>query len=276
LILPAANAAQLLLTLGVVDPDGPGGGANGITRNADGTLDAIDSATANSAKRFVQGIDLTAVYEIPTQNLGTFTISSGWNHFITWKAEAVEGLGATNFLGDFQATLPLAPGGIPFNKAFLRGEWQWKGWDFVATGNYIGDYEDDPNFIGTRDGIDQGPNPFNPGTDANPNFILHHRVSEYETLDLQLSYEFRKPQMEAAATGYSKDAKDGGKNMVAGVENNGSIWQRMLWGTRVTVGCNNVFDRYPPTVLGAFNDNYDTSNYSIRNRYYYISLNKKF
>jgi len=101
-------------------------------------------------------------------------------------------------------------------------------------------------------------------------------VSDYETLDLQLSYEFRKPQMEAAATGYSKDAKDGGKNMVAGVENNGSIWQRMLWGTRVTVGVNNVFDRYPPTVLGAFNDNYDTSNYSIRNRYWYVSLNKKF
>jgi outer membrane receptor protein involved in Fe transport len=42
------------------------------------------------------------------------------------------------------------------------------------------------------------------------------------------------------------------------------------------VGVNNAFDRQPPSVLGAFNDNYDTSNYSIRNRYYYVSLNKKF
>ena len=28
--------------------------------------------------------------------------------------------------------------------------------------------------------------------------------------------------------------------------------------------------------LGAFNDNYDTSLYSIRNRYYYVGINKKF
>jgi iron complex outermembrane receptor protein len=55
-----------------------------------------------------------------------------------------------------------------------------------------------------------------------------------------------------------------------------SIWQRILWGTRLTVGVNNVFDRSPPIVLGAFNDNYDTSNYVIRGRYYYVSLTKKF
>ena len=42
------------------------------------------------------------------------------------------------------------------------------------------------------------------------------------------------------------------------------------------MGVNNAFDRSPPTVLGAFNDNYDTSLYSIRNRYYYVSLTKKF
>jgi iron complex outermembrane receptor protein len=62
---------------------------------------------------------------------------------------------------------------------------------------------------------------------------------------------------------------------VAGVENS-SIWQRMLWNTKITLGVNNAFDRYPPTVLGALNDNYDTSNYSIRNRYYYVSPTKKF
>ncbi len=141
----------------------------------------------------------------------------------------------------------------------------------MATGNYIGDYEDDPNFILGNSVI--------PGGDqANPNFALHRRVSSYETLDLQLSYEFIKPQMEPAAGGYSKDNKGGKSAMseVAGVENNGTFFQRMLWGTKLTVGVNNVFDRYPPTVVGAFNDNYDTSLYNIRNRYYYISLNKKF
>ncbi len=38
---------------------------------------------------------------------------------------------------------------------------------------------------------------------------------------------------------------------------------------------NNVFDSPPPFNAGAFNDNYDTSLYSLRGRYYYIGLNKK-
>ena len=267
-ILPAANAAQILVTLNTIDPDAPGGGANGVTRLADGSLDSIDASTANAGKRLVQGMDVTTTYEIPTQNWGTFTFSLGWNHFFTWKAEPLDGFGAHNFVGDFNAAFPLTPGGIPFNKGFLRGEWQWKGFDFVATGNYIGDQEDDPQFI--QNNVQIG------GDNANPAFALHHRISTYTTLDMQLSYEFRKPELQAATAGYSKDAKDA-KSMapVAGADNS-SIWQRMLWNTKLTVGVNNAFDRYPPTVLGAFNDNYDTSNYSIRNRYWYVSLSKKF
>ncbi|MDQ2947955.1 MAG: TonB-dependent receptor, partial [Acidobacteriota bacterium] len=278
LILSGDDFAQVLLTNNTPDPDGfsgdiPGRIGLGVTRDANGFLRGIDSATQNAGKRFVQGIDVTAVYELPTQNFGTFTLSGGWNHFFSWKA-GLAGAGLHNFLGDYNnSTLPLAPGGIPFNKGFLRFEWQgpagWlKGFDFVATGNYIGDYEDDPNFIFGN---------FIVGGEftANQSFAYHHRVDSYETLDMQLSYEFIKPEMPAA--GYSKDAKDA-KSMgkeVAGVENS-SIWQRMLWDTKVTIGVNNAFDRYPPTVLGAFNDNYDTSNYVIRNRYWYVSLKKKF
>ncbi|MDQ6624838.1 MAG: TonB-dependent receptor, partial [Verrucomicrobiota bacterium] len=282
LILGAADFAQVLLSSGTVDPDGNsllgGGPALGISRDAFGNLDAIDSANGNAGARLIEGLDVTAVYELPTTRFGKFTLSGGWNHFFIWKA----GLGVPgfkdlhNFLGDYNnGTFPLAPGGIPFNKAFLRGEWEWKGFDFVATGNYVGDYEDDPQFIL---GNDQGLLPVDrQGTLANPNFPFHHRVSDYETLDLQLAYEFKKPEMQAAAAGYSKDAKDAKSAMssVAGADNS-SIWQRLLWDTRLTVGVNNVFDRYPPTVLGAFNDNYDTSNYSIRNRYYYVSLKKRF
>jgi uncharacterized cupin superfamily protein len=45
---------------------------------------------------------------------------------------------------------------------------------------------------------------------------------------------------------------------------------------KVTAGVVNAFDRNPPTVLGAFNDNYNTSLYSIRNRFYYVALSKIF
>ena len=53
-------------------------------------------------------------------------------------------------------------------------------------------------------------------------------------------------------------------------------WQRWLNHTTIRVGVNNVFDEPPPFNAGAFNDNYDTSLYSIRGRYYYIGLNRKF
>ena len=49
---------------------------------------------------------------------------------------------------------------------------------------------------------------------------------------MQLSYEFLKPEVQPV---YAKDAKDskGMGKEVAGVENS-SIWQRMLWNTKVT------------------------------------------
>jgi iron complex outermembrane receptor protein len=286
LILSPANFAQVLLSNGVIDPDGfgngsgdpaaTGGPADGATYDpVTGLLTAVDADFGNAGRRFVQGLDVTAVYELPTERWGKFTFSGGWNHFFTWKAEADPTQGFHNFLGDYNnGTFPLAPGAIPFNKGFLRGEWEWRHWDFVATGNYIGDFEDDPNFILGNDFV-----PGSPGTGAgdpppaNPEFILHRRVTSYITLDMQLSYEWVKPPTEPAP--FVKESKDS-KSTPVTEATTASIWQRMLWGTKIAVGVNNAFDRRPPSVIGAFNDNYDTSLYSIRNRYWYVSLTKKF
>ena len=103
----------------------------------------------------------------------------------------------------------------------------------------------------------------------------------YMTLDLQASYEFIRLPMEAPVPGYAKEGKDfksslGKQPVTPGVVETGSFWQRMLWGTKITAGVVNAFDRTPPTALAAFNDNYDTSLYSIRNRFWYVALSKKF
>jgi outer membrane receptor protein involved in Fe transport len=288
LLLSAVDNAQILLTNNTLDPDGCGNGfvgdpdcfggpADGVTRDTDGSLKAIDADAGNAGKRLVQGLDVTAVYELPTERWGKFTWSGGWNHFFTWKAQP--GVGAYhNFLGDFSQAFPLTPGSIPFNKAFLRGEWEWKHFDFVSTVNYIGDYEDDPAFIQTPAGFANFLIPGTPGTGTippsnNPQYAYHRRVVSYITLDMQLSYEFVKPPTEPAP--YVKESKDS-KNVMQTEAATSSIWQRMLWGTKLTVGVNNAFDRQPPSLLGNFNDGYDTSLYSIRNRYYYVSLSKKF
>ena len=273
LIVSGEANAQLLLT---VDPFNPA-----IHRDEDNNVVFIESLNSNAGKRFVQGLDVTAVYQLPTTNFGQFTFTLGWNHFFTWKAEPLAGSGTHDFLGDYGAgALPIVPGAIPFNKGFLRVEWTLKvgpgNLDFVAQGNYTGDFEDEPGLIFGNELVAQ-----NPGTILEPNWILHRRVTDYTTLDLQASYEFvRPPAMEAPVPGYAKEGKDfkstQGMQSVAGVET-GTFWQRMLWGTKVTAGVVNAFDRNPPTVLGTFNgDNYDTSLYSIRNRFYYVALSKKF
>ena len=220
--------------------DGPGGPQTG-------DIVSVDAQNQNASKRLVNGMDITATYQFHIQNLGTFTISTGYNYFFTWKAEPFTGAGTTNFLGDYNnGTVPLAPGAIPYHKGYLRGEWEWKGFDFTSTVNYISSFNDDSSALLAANVIG--------GTDTNPQYDIYRRVSDYITLDMQLSYTFPK----------SADAE------------NGTFLQRMLWGTKLTAGVNNAFDRNPPTVLGAFNDNYDTSLYSIRNRYYYVAINKKF
>jgi iron complex outermembrane receptor protein len=258
LILSGDNFAQVLLSGNVLAANqdvAQCGNVNdiGVIRQG-GFLQCVNSVEGNAGKRNVEGIDVTATYEIPTERFGKFTFSGGWNHFFTWKAQP--GTGAfTSFLGNYNnGTLPLAPGAIPWNKGFLRGEWEWRHFDFVATGNYIGDFRDDPNFFLT--------------------FVGVRTVPSYITLDMQLAYEFVKPTAEPPPT-YAKDAKDS-KNVMQTAAETSSIWQRMLWGTKLTVGVNDAFDRSPPSVLGAFNDNYDTSLYTIRNRFWYVSLDKKF
>jgi iron complex outermembrane recepter protein len=281
LIVGAAQTAQLLLTRNSlsgntedVDPDGPGlgifggGPALGVTRGGTGVVSSIDSATTNAGKRLVNGMDVTAVYQVPTTNWGTFTTSVGYNYFFTWKAEAVPGAGSHSFLGDYNnGTIPLAPGALPYHKGFLRGEWAWRGFDFVSTINYISSFNDDSAFVLAARPIS--------GTGSSPQYPIYRRVTDYITLDMQLSYEFKRPPAVEPTPTYAKDSKES-KSVLTPAADSSSIWQRMLWGTTIRVGVNNAFDRQPPSVLGAFNDNYDTSLYSIRNRYYYIGLNKKF
>jgi iron complex outermembrane receptor protein len=267
LIVAGADYAQVLL---FADPFNPA-----IQRDEFNNPVFIEALNHNAGKRLVQGLDVTAVYQLPTTNFGQFTFTLGWNHFFTWKAEPIAGLGTHNFLGDYNTgTLPLAPGAIPFNKGLLRFEWEYKigpgNLDFVAQGNYVGDFDDDPQAILGNRVVAQ-----NAGTRIEPNWILHRRVTDYMTLDLQASYEFVRPPMEAAVPGLPKDIEKAPDQSAMSVQT-GSFWQRMLWGTKVTAGVVNAFDRNPPTVLGAFNDNYDTSLYSIRNRFWYVALSKKF
>ncbi len=83
-------------------------------------------------------------------------------------------------------------------------------------------------------------------------------------------------------------AKDGGKNVkirdgneknvmpVSTAEYNPCGWSAWLNNTTISLGMQNVFDFDPPFVAGALGNNYDSSLASIKGRFWYVQLKKRF
>ncbi len=267
LILSGAGVAQFYL-----DSNFASGGkqfANVVSRDAGGNLLGISEQPVNAARRDIEGVDVVAAYELPTVSWGKWVFTLGWNHFFRFNAALSDRSGFTDLLGRYSDS-PLTPGSIPYNKGVLSAEWQWKGFDLVATANYIGDYLDQSSAV-------NGSVLETPIEDAaNPAYTRSRKVAAYTTLDLQLSYTFRTPEAPAASS--AKDGKDfRGSNENPAPPATGANWrEKLLGGTTVTLGCNNLFDQEPPVSVGAFNDNYDTSLYSLRDRFIYASVARKF
>ena len=220
--------------------------ADQIIRLPNGALFQVIDLPFNAARKAVEGIDVTGVYEIPTEHFGKFTIMAAYNHLFRFNVQITPDAGFTNYLGRFQSSnLPISPGSLPYNKGYLQVQWEHKGFQFINTFNYVGDYKDFGGFLNNSRLAITDP--------ANPEFTRERDVKAYLTFDTQLSYTYTAPQ---AAT---------------------QALQRCLDQTTVRIGMNNIFDEPPPFNAGApTGDNYDTSLATLRGRYYYIGLNKKF
>ena len=55
-----------------------------------------------------------------------------------------------------------------------------------------------------------------------------------------------------------------------------SNWQWWLNNTTVTLGMQNVMDEDPPFVAGNFENGYDESLTTIKGRFWYVGLKKRF
>ena len=83
-------------------------------------------------------------------------------------------------------------------------------------------------------------------------------------------------------------AKDGGKNIktkdgkeknvmpVSMAEYNPCGWRDWLNNTTISLGIQNVLDSDPPFVAGAIVNNYDQSLATIKGRFWYVQLKKRF
>jgi len=112
------------------------------------------------------------------------------------------------------------------------------------------------------------------------------KVREWTTFDLILNYTFNLPApVVQEVPGYSKD---GGKNVrmkdgkdknvvpVSTAEYNQCGWRAWLNNTTVTLGMQNVLDADPPFVAGNFENGYDESLTTIKGRFWYAQLKKRF
>ncbi len=185
------------------------------------------------------------------------------------------------------------------------------GLDVGAVVHWIGQYQDDNLSLvggqGLFDPLSTAAVPFFPPTvkfqqprieghflsngDPNPHFPGQvsqrvRKVAAWTTLDLILNYTFNlPPPAPAEVPGF---AKDGGKNVrmkdgkeknvvpVSTAEYGCNNWGWWLNNTTITLGMQNVTDEDPPFVGGAFENGYDESLATIKGRYWYVGLKKRF
>src|SRR5206468_6551377 len=73
-----------------------------------------------------------------------------------------------------------------------------------------------------------------------------------------------------------KDGKEKNVMPVSTAEYNPCGWRAWLDNTTITLGMQNVFDEDPPFVAGAFENGSDESLATIKGRFWYVQLKKRF
>src|SRR5438093_8742147 len=171
---------------------------------------------------------------------------------------------------------------LPWNRANLSlfydgptDTWM-QGLDVGAVVHYTGQYEDD------NVSLTGSSKPQEPRSGRVP--WRERKVREWVTLDLIASYTFNLPP--AAPAPVPGFAKDGGKNFkvkdgkeknvvpVSTAEYNPCGWRAWLNNTAISLGMQNVFDEDPPFAAGS--DGYDASLATVKGRFCYVQLKKKF
>jgi outer membrane receptor protein involved in Fe transport len=265
-----------------------------------GPITLVLDPSENLAGVVFEGLDYEAIYILDSSIFGAGDfgrLTATVNGTYSARAELQTGPDTKRFgiNGEFLPTGFSLTSSIPRHRAnfslFYDGPadtWM-AGFDVGAVVHWTAQYEDDN--ISLVGGKPQTPRtiPTNPDTIANGTAGLEspraRKVREWITLDLLASYTFNlPPPAPAEVPGF---AKDGGKNVkmdgkeknvmpVSTAEYNPCGWRAWLNGTTITVGMQNVTDEDPPFVAGAFENGYDESLTTIKGRFWYVGLKKRF
>jgi outer membrane receptor protein involved in Fe transport len=240
-----------------------------VNRDANGEIVSIELAYQNAGSQKARGVDFGIQYQIQTQ-FGTFTSLT--------QATYVDSFQFAEVPGDTEVELRsgVLPGFLSDEgylkwRANSRLDWAWHGFDVSTTVHYLDGFHEVLNgFFGF---------PFH----RNGGFLLEHYIKQTWFFDVQASYNFVfvPPVETAPVPGYSKNVASSanGKSTENAAAQTASFglpcWKRLLNGTTVTLGCNNVFGHDPPDAKTA-TTNYADFLYDSTGRFVYVSLQKKF
>jgi outer membrane receptor protein involved in Fe transport len=257
-----------------------------------GPVELVLDPSENLAGAIFEGLDYEAIYILDSSIFGhgdfgrlTTTVNGTWLS----RAELQTGPDAKRFgiAGEFLPSAFSLTNSLPWHRAnfsiFYDGPadtWM-AGFDIGAIVHWISQYEDDN--ISLVGGKPQTPRT-DPVTGLEGQFA--RKIREWITLDLVASYTFNlPPPAPAEVPGF---AKDGGKNVkmkdgkeknvmpVSTAEYNPCGWRAWLNGTTISLGVTNVTDEDPPFVAGNFENGYDEALTTIKGRFWYVGLKKRF
>jgi hypothetical protein len=258
-----------------------------------GPITLVIDPNENISGAVLEGLDYEAIYILDSSIFGhgdfgrlTTTINGTWLSRFEFQPNA--NVKRYGIAGTFQAPGFTLTNSLPWNRAnfstFYDGPadtWM-QGLDVGAVVHWTGQYQDDNQ---TLTGSSKGQEPRS-GPLGGGNEVRARKISDYTTLDLILNYTFNlPPPAPAEVPGF---AKDGGKNVktkdgkeknvvpVSTAEYGCKDWKWWLNNTTVTLGIQNVGDFDPPFVAGAFENGYDEQLNTIKGRFWYVGLKKRF
>jgi outer membrane receptor protein involved in Fe transport len=258
-----------------------------------GPVDLVIDPNLNLSGAIFEGLDYEAIYILDSSIFGhgdwgrvTTTVNGTWLSRAEFQSSP--GVKRVGIAGEFLPPGFALTSSLPWNRAnasiFYDGPadtWM-QGLDVGAIVHWTGQYEDDNASLTGSTKLNEPRS----GPKGGGNEIAARKVSAWTTLDLLVNYTFNlPPPAPAEVPGF---AKDGGKNVhtkdgkdknvvpVSTAEYGCSNWKWWLNNTTVTLGMQNVLDEDPPFVAGSFENGYDESLATIKGRFWYVGLKKRF
>jgi TonB dependent receptor len=260
-----------------------------------GPVTLVIDPNENLTGAIFEGLDYEAIYILDSSIFGhgdfgklTATVNGTWLS----RAELQIAPDTKRFgiAGEFIPPGFSLTSSLPWNRAnfslFYDGPadtWM-QGLDIGAVVHYTGQYEDDNLTLTSDPNAGEFSKSQTPRSGPRP--WRARKVAAWTTLDLIASYTFNlPPPAPAEVPGF---AKDGGKNVkmkdgkekqvmpVSTAEYGCSNWKWWLNNTTTTLGMQNVTDEDPPFVAGSGENGYDESLATIKGRFWYVQLKKRF